>query len=277
MNDTSAAAETAAPDVVVEDQVSETEVKDVEGQADGSTASETTETEDPKKSEAAKRRERERAYRARLQSEAAEARAEAEQAKARRQAILDAGKKEAPPKEEDFPDPIEFAAAKAIWGAEGKYREREANGAGEAAKAAEDRAKEIEAREQAIIEQSWTAQLAEAKTRYADFDAVALSDAVPITPAMGELIKTSEVGADVAYHLGQNRALAAQIAQLSPVEAARAIGRIEASLQQPRPRTETNAPDPISPVRGTGGVSRDPSKMSVSEYKAWKAAGGKVT
>ena len=59
---------------------------------------------------------------------------------------------------------------------------------------------------------------------------------------MTDLILTSDVGADVAYHLGQNRALAAQIAEMNPVEAARAIGRIEASIVAPKPRTETKAP-----------------------------------
>lgn len=270
MEDTSAPAQEAGPEAFV----TEPEGEATEGQVESQTAE--GEPEEEKKSEAAKRREREKAYRARLQSEAADARAEADSAKARRQAILDAGKKEAPPKDEDFPDPIEFAAAKAIWGAENKYREREANGAGEAATAAEQRAQEIEARERAVIEQSWTAQLADAKARYADFEKVALSDEVPVTKTMGELIKTSDVGADVAYFLGQNRALAAQIAAMNTVETARAIGRIEASLSQPKPRTETNAPQPISPVRGSAGVARDPSKMSYLEFKAFREGGGKI-
>ena len=271
MNDTSAVADTATPNVMVEDQTAELEVKD-EGQVETPPAEGTPE----EKSDSAKRRERERAYRARLQAEAAEARSEAEQAKARRQAILDAGKREAPPREADFPDPIEFAAAKAIWGAEQRLTEREARNAGEAAQAAEEKIKEISQRERAVIASAWTAQVAEAKGRYADFDQVALANDLPVTEAMGELIMTSEAGPDVLYHLGQNRALAAQIAGLNAVEAARAIGRIEASLSRPKPKTETNAPPPISPVRGSAGASRDPSKMSVAEYAAWRAAGGKI-
>jgi hypothetical protein len=226
-----------------------------------------------KKSDAAKRREREKAYRARLQSDREAAEARAEQADARRKAVVEAGKKEAAPRENDFPDPIEFAAAKAIWGAEQRYREREADGAGEAVQAAKREVQEIDARERAVIEQSWTAQLADAKARYADFDAVALSDEVPVTPAMGDLIKTSDVGADVAYHLGQNRGLAAQIAKMNPLEAARAIGRIEASLQMPKARTETNAPQPITPVRGGASASLNADKMSMEEYMAARKSG----
>lgn len=274
MEDVNVAAQEAALEAVAETPKGEDAVK-TEGQTEGQAA----EGEEPKeeKSESAKRREREKAYRARLRAEAAEAKAEAQRETARRQAILDAGKKEAPPKEEDFLDPMEFAAAKAIWGAENRYREREANGAGEAARAAEERAKQIEARESAAIAESWAAQVAEAESRYADFKTVALSQEVPVTKEMGLLIATSDVGADVLYHLGQNRALAAQIAGMSQVEAARAIGRIEASLSLPKPRTETKAPDPISPLKGgAGATAKDPAKMTYAEFRAYREAGGKL-
>ena len=267
MEDVSALAPEAGPEAVV--------TEEPKGEEQGQVETPPAEGQPEEKSESAKRRERERAYRARLQTEAAEAKAEAKQAEARRQAILDAAKQEAPPKEADFPDPIEYAAAKAIWGAEQRLTEREAKNAGEAVKAAEGRAEEISKKERAILEQSWAVARDEAKSRYADFETVALTGWEP-SPVMTDLILTSDVGPDVAYHLGQNRALAAQIAAMNPVEAARAIGRIEASLSQPKPRTETKAPDPISPVRGSAGAARDPSKMSVTEYAAWRAAGGKI-
>ena len=266
MTEDSVAAIEAAPETVVTEAPEGTE-----GQVETPPA----EGQPEEKSESAKRREREKAYRARLQTEAAEAKAEAEQAKARRQAILDAAKQEAPPKEADFPDPIEYAAAKAIWGAEQRLTEREVKNAGEAVKAAEGRAEDISKREREVLVNAWMNTREEAKTRYADFETVALRGWEP-SPVMTDLILTSDVGADVAYHLGQNHALAAQIAAMNPVEAARAIGRIEAGIVQPKPRTETKAPDPISPVRGSAGAARDPSKMSVTEYAAWRAAGGKI-
>ena len=238
---------------------------DIEGQVIDQTA-EGDEPEEKKASKTQSRRDRDKAYRATLQTQAAEAMAKAEAAEARRKAILDAGKSEAPPNENDYPDPIEFAAAKAIWGAEQKHGQREAKQAGEAVEAAKREAAEITGREQVAIDDAWRAQMADAQQRYADFDAVALSREVPISKDMGELIKTSDVGADVAYFLGQNRPLAAQIASMSVVEAARAIGRIEAGLQRQKPRTETNAPNPINPVRGSGGATRDPASMSMQDW-----------
>ncbi len=265
MEDESALAPGAGPEAVV------TEAP--KGEDEGQVETPPAEGQPEEKSESAKRREREKAYRARLQSEAAEAKAEADQAKARRQAILDAGKQEAAPREADFPDPIEFAAAKAIWGAEQRLTEREAKNAGEAAKAAEDKVEAISQRERAVIAEAWTVQVAEAKARYADFETVAMANDLPVTKSMGELIMTSDQGPDVLYHLGQNRALAAQIAAMNPVEAARAIGRIEATLTTPKPRTETNAPPPISPVRGSAGASLNPDKMSMEDYIQARRAG----
>ncbi len=268
MTDESALAPEAGPEAFVEEPKGE----QTEGQITDP-AAEGEQPEEEKKSEAAKRRDRERAYRARLQTERDEALSRAAKAEAARDKALADARSIKAPSESDFADPFDYSAEKASVGFERRVIEREAKQAGEVAEAAKLEAQEIDARERAVIEQSWTAQLAEAKTRYVDFEKVALADDVPVTKAMGDLIKTSDVGADVVYFLGQNRALAAQIATLNQVEAARAIGRIEASLQQPKPRTETNAPPPISPVRGSSGASRDPDKMSFQEYEAARRSG----
>ena len=145
--------------------------------------------------------------------------------------------------------------------------------AGEAVKAAEGRAEDISKREREVLVNAWMNTREEAKTRYADFETVALRGWEP-SPVMTDLILTSDVGADVAYHLGQNHALAAQIAAMNPVEAARAIGRIEAGIVQPKPRTETKAPDPISPVRGSAGAARDPEKKSYRDFVKFRENGG---
>ncbi len=265
MEEVQGSAQEAGAEAIVETQ---------EGaEAESQVESPVPEGEEPKeKTERQLKREKEKAYRAQLKVDLANAKAEAEQAKARRQAILDAVKQEAPPKESDFPDPIEYAAAKAIWGSQQWAREREAQNAGEVAQAAEVRAEAISKADREILEQSWVAAREEAKTRYADYEKVALSGWEP-SQAMVDLIITSDVGADVAYHLGQNRALAAQIAAMSQVEAARAIGRIEATLQVPKPRTETQAPAPISPVRGGASASLNPDKMSMEEWIAGRKAG----
>lgn len=276
MTDESAAAVSAAPETVsaVDPQVTETE-----GQTQGQTAEPTGEPEgeEAKKSRAAERRERQKAHVAQIRTEREAALARAQQAEARKASILNAGAMDTEPTERDFSDPLELSAARAIWKQDAKRAERFAKEAETEATEARKQAENFTQQERAALRQSFEAQVDEAKGRYADYEAVARAPDVPVSDAMADLIITSEQGADVLYHLGQNRGLAAQIARMSQVEAARAIGRIEASLQAPKPRTETNAPAPISPVKGsTGTAAKSPEKMSFAEWKAYRESGGKL-
>lgn len=271
-DENSALALEAGPEAVSEPQ--EGVSQETEGQVEDQTAPADAE-EEKKRESARERRERDKAYKQRLRDDAAEANAAAAAAEAKRARILDAGKQEKPPSESDYADPLEYVAAKAVWASQQKAAEREAGAASAEAEEARQRAEKIRQAEAAMVAQNWTTAVSEAKARYADFDAVALSGDVPINEDMARIIQTSDVGPDVAYHLGRNKALAAEISKMPPIEAARAIGRIEASMMAPKPRTETSAPTPISPVRATGAATKDPAKMTVDEYRAWRQAGGK--
>lgn len=244
-----------------------------QGQVESQTAEDAAPAPEDEKTRTQKRRERERAARERLVSEKQAAEKAAAEAEARHKRLLDAGKSLTQPTAEDYPDPIEHAAALAVWKHEQNGAGRQAQEAEQEAKAARERAKEADQAERAALNQQWAEQVAEAKTRYADFDQVAMNNDLPISESLAVLLQTSEQGPDLLYHLGQNPALAAQLSQMHPVEAARAIGRLEATLTAPKPRTETKAPDPINPVRGAAGT-RNPAEMTASEYAAWRAAGG---
>lgn len=273
MTEETESAETADLETVIEapetdaDEKGQVETKTAEVEPEG-------DAEDEKKRESAKeRRERDKAYKQRLRDDAETERSKAEAAEARKAKILDAGKQEASPVEADFADYAEFIAAKAVWSYSQKDRERQAGEAGQEAEAARLRAKEIQTTEAKVLQLAWQHQVQEAKTRYQDFEAVALDPSVPISDAMVGIIQSSDVAADVAYHLGKNKAVAAEIAKLSPVEAARAIGRIEASIGSPKPRTETKAPQPIAPLKGGATAMKDPSKMTMAEFVAARKAG----
>lgn len=269
MTDEVVAAVTAAPESVTPEP---------EGQIEGQAAEPNAEAEgEEKKSRSAERRERDKAYRESLKQEREAAMAKATEAEGRKAKLLGAGSLDAEPSENDFPDPIELSAARAIWKADKRRVERFVQEAETEAAEARKQASAIDQKERQALRVSFEAQVEDAKSRYADYDAVARAPDVPVSDAMADLIITSDVGPDVLYHLGQNKAIAAQIAKLSPVEAARAIGRIEASLQAPKPRMETNAPAPINPVKGAVGASvKDPAKMSYAEFKAYRDAGGKL-
>lgn len=257
-----------------EEVVSE-EVEEAEQETDQTDTGEESEGDEdkPKRESAKERRERDKAYKQRLREEAEQHKKSADEAEARRARILDAGKQITAPVEKDFDDYTEFVAAKAVWRHAQQATERDANEAFTEAEAARQRAEAIRQQEAQYTDNAWRDQIKDAQARYADFEAVAFDQSVPITDQMAEIIKSSDMGADLAYYLGKNKAIAADIAKMQPIEAARVMGRIEASISAPRPRTETKAPDPITPVRGKASASKDPAKMSMAEYKAARMAG----
>lgn len=107
------------------------------------------------------------------------------------------------------------------------------------------------------MSESWRSKLANVQQKYPDWDDVVDQPDVPLTDAMQTAILTSDVGTDVAYFLGKNPEEARRIAGLSPIEQARAIGRIEAKLSpsDPTPQREVSkAPAPIKPVGSASGT-----------------------
>ncbi len=275
MSDESDLAVSAGPETVSPPEVTEAP-KGTEGPTDGQAAAETPEGEEAEKSEAAKRREREKAHKERLRKEAEEAKAAADRAEQRRLKIIEAGKSEKPPVEAEFSDYAEFVAAKAVWTAEQRTTQRHAQELEAEAQEARKQAEIIEAAERQLVNQAWSERVMDAKSRYADFEQVALAPDVPITPQIADLLKQSDKGPDLAYWLGMNKAAAAEIAALSktqPVLAAMHLGRLEASLSAPSPRMTPQTPEPIAPVRGKAQAVVNPDKLSMAEYIAARKAG----
>lgn len=114
--------------------------------------------------------------------------------------------------------------------------------------------------------------------RYPDFKQVAYDQSVRITEVMAETIKASEVGPEMAYHLGSNPKEAAQIASLPPFLQAKEIGRLEARmLASPPVKKTTSAPPPIAPVsaRSSGAPAydtTDPRSVKTMSASEWIAA-----
>ncbi|MGH1414845.1 MAG: hypothetical protein ACRBB0_15260 [Pelagimonas sp.] len=138
--------------------------------------------------------------------------------------------------------------------------------------AQQSQAERIEQQTETEIAQGWQSQVEDAKTRYKDFEKVAFT--APISEEVGKVVAQMDQGADVAYHLGLNPAEATRISQLPPHSAAVELGKIEATLTAPQPRTTTQAPDPVSPVKAKATATKDPEKMTADEYDKWREAGG---
>lgn len=167
------------------------------------------------------------------------------------------------PRESDFDDPDDYLIARARFEAKQEFRK-------EQAEASEQAQRERTQREYEAMAREYTARADDARSRYADFDEVTGREDVPVSGHMIEVIMASEKGPDIAYFLGSNPQEAARIAHMPPLAAAAEIGRIEAQLSAPAPKRETKAPKPVKPVGSGEKVSKDPSKMTFEEYKAWR-------
>ncbi len=113
-----------------------------------------------------------------------------------------------------------------------------------------------------------------------DFEEVIESvDDVQVSPTIRELIITSDNGPELMYELAKNRAEFERINKLSPLAAARELGKIESRLassktddsESEEPKKLTKAPKPIEPVgkSGKGAVAKsinDPN-LSQAEYE----------
>lgn len=108
-----------------------------------------------------------------------------------------------------------------------------------------------------------------AAERYPDFQAVVSNPSLPVNEAMAEFIAESDQGAEVAYFLGKNPGKAYEIAQLSPVRAARELAKIEADLAARPQARVSRAPEPITPVGSRGKASTSSLPSDDDDIESW--------
>lgn len=150
----------------------------------------------------------------------------------------------------------------------------------------QETAKAQQEQEQAAkVQTTWQTRLQETTARISDFREVMDSVADrPIAKHVIEIVKESDVGPDIAYHLAKNEDLALRLNSMSPIAAAREIGRLEATLGKttsaapspaPTPATrQSSAPPPLKPVQSATSTNRDPALMGHDEYRAYRRQQG---
>lgn len=136
------------------------------------------------------------------------------------------------PRPDQFNTAEDYIEAVADWKAEQKITQRE------------------QQKRQNEVKTSYAEREESAREKYSDFQDVVYSDDLAISRVMMEAIIESDLGPEVAYHLGKNPREAERISGLSPVAQAREIGKIEASLASKSPdmKKPSSAPEPIKPV-----------------------------
>lgn len=178
----------------------------------------------------------------------------------RRLAEREADEKRQPPKEADFNGDFEAfnRAMIAFEVAETLRKER----------SADDRAKiddqVAEIREQRLADHR--ERVNEARKVFPDYDQVINTGLKDINgnPKNLDLLLESEKSELIAYYLAEKPERARDFARMHPLEAAKHIGKLEARLSLPKPKTTTSAPAPVSPLKG-GATPSSPEK----ELDAW--------
>ena len=130
-------------------------------------------------------------------------------------------------------------------------------------------------KQQSALLESYHDKEEKAREKYDDFEQVAYNPNLPITDVMAQSIQASDIGPEVAYHLGANPKEAERISRLSPILQAKEIGKLEAKLAADPPVKKTsNAPSPISPLtaRSTGTPAydtTDPRSIKTMSTSDW--------
>ena len=177
------------------------------------------------------------------------------------------------PAQEEFADYDDYVEAMADWKAETKYAQKAQEAQVRWRQAEQQQAERQQMETFRARAATYLAKADEFADKVADFEEVTKDPSLPINEFVREYVIDSPIGPQMVYWLGKNRKEADRIHQLSPGSAARELRDIESRLIEAGKITKesSSAPDPINPIGGGGGAgTKDPSKMSVSEYVEWR-------
>lgn len=133
-----------------------------------------------------------------------------------------------------------------------------------------DRRKEIQTTTQQTHEKLFKA----GREKYPDFDKSALSEDVPYSDAMADAVFESDSAVDLMNYFGKHLDEAERIESLSPLSAAREVGKIESKLNQGITKKLTTAPKPITAVGSSETVKKGYSdEMTQDEYERGRIKG----
>lgn len=163
------------------------------------------------------------------------------------------------PKEEDFNgDFLKFERALTVY----ELRKAQAEDRIREHTQSTKTAAETRRREMAEAHQD---RVAEFREKAKDFDAtLKAASNLKASPAVEELVLESDKSAHLVYYLAKHPERLETLNEMSEREAAREIGRIEARLSLPAPKTQTTAPKPVIPPKG-GATPSSPDR----DLEAW--------
>ena len=174
------------------------------------------------------------------------------------------------PSPDSYKDAFEYAEALAQWSAEQALAKREQ----------EIKQKEVEAKRATVI-QTWQEKLDATKAEIPDYEVMVASSDVKVNDTVRDAIVESDVGPRILYELASNDDLAEKLSSMNTASALKLIGKLEAQFEKTDApakaekktvAAKSNAPEPIRPLRSTGGVAEVSMDGNDIPYQQWKAA-----
>lgn len=171
-----------------------------------------------------------------------------------------------PPKEEDFPgDWFAYERALTAYATEERIVTREVKGkATQAATHSAERMSEL-------VEDfnDRVADVAKAIPDFAEVVSKTNDKTHPVSQVVGQIILESEKGPLLQYHFAKNPSDLRRINGLSPLSAAREVGKIEARLSLAKPAIATRAPPPVTAPKGGASPSSQEARMEAYLQKQY--------
>ena len=174
------------------------------------------------------------------------------------------------PSPDEYKDAFEYAEALAEWSANEALARRER----------EAQQKEAEAKKAKVIG-TWQQKLEATKAELPDYEDMVASSTLTVNDTVRDAIIESDIGPRILYELASDDELAEKLSSLSTAGALKLIGKLEAKFEKTAEpakaekktvAAKSNAPEPIRPLRSTGGVSDVALDSDNLSYQQWKAA-----
>lgn len=144
----------------------------------------------------------------------------------------------------------------------------------------EERERDHQSRNQHAQVDQWRERVLEhqdrvedARSEIDDYDKVLAAAKTPVSDAVARELLLSDKSALLSYYLAKNPEKLETLNRMTGHELAREIGRLEGAVRMPPKNTKTNAPAPISQLKGGASPAFDPKTASMDDYIAKRRSG----
>ena len=107
--------------------------------------------------------------------------------------------------------------------------------------------------------------------KHDDYYAVTNTPGLEISQDLAEVITDSEIGAQLAYHLGKNLKVSSRLSRMDYRSMVREVVKLEANLSAPPPVIKSKAPPPASKIKAIDAQADDGPGTTQKSFEKWRS------